>query len=213
MINNLILTIVKNQNLIPNKMPKPTNDTTFLIPLFAALAGGLIVVIGQSIDRYYRLKAEKINTLRNIYSECRRLEALMKNNYRELAMAKVHIEYWWYCHQTESNSKYSDRYYEEHLNGQIMAREVERRIGETKAEFIGQVKKFQSIKKLKSVIDNELLIISDLNNYSAKSYDSSLKYEKVRDELVDRDEDDLRNLYYNNLFNFQSINNYLETLL
>ena len=137
----------------------------------------------------------------------------MKNNYRELAMAKTHVEYWWYCHVTTPSSKERDRYYEEHLRSQSIAREVERKIGETKADFIGQVRKFQTLKELKPEIETQLDQISDLTNKKAKSYDINLSYSKVRNEIVNKDEDELRDIYYLNLKNFKSVNDYLFTKL
>ena len=69
-----------------------TNTGFSWVPFLSAIAGGILVLAGQSIDRSSKLKTEKENSLREIYSFARKLEALMKNNYRELAMAKVHVE-------------------------------------------------------------------------------------------------------------------------
>src|SRR5262245_9541878 len=107
---------------------QPTNPTySIWIPFLSALVGGLLVLAGQSIDRGRKRKLETENSLREIYAYSRKLEAVMKNNYRELAMAKCHVEYWWYCHVTTDGSD-KGRYYEEHLRSQALAREVERKI-------------------------------------------------------------------------------------
>ena len=180
----------------------------FLIPLAASIAGGVIVLLAQSIDRNRKFKNETVNSLREIYSFSRKLEALMKNNFRELAMAKVHVEYWWYCHITSHNED-KGRYYEEHLRSQALAREIERKLGETKADFIGHVRKFQAIVEIKAEIENELLVISDLTNAKAEVYSIDLPHDKVRYNKAEQDESTLRDKYYENLKYFKNINDYL----
>lgn len=180
------------------------------VPLLSSLLGGLLVIIGQWIERRRHQNIDRNKNLLEIYSFCKKLEFSMKNNYRELAMVKSHVEYWWYCYNSV-NSKPSDipRYYEEHLRSQASAREIERRIGDTKAEFIGHVKKFQAMCKIGD-IENTLETISDLTNAKATSYDPSLPYEEVRNKLYDKDEQNLREVYYKNLEPFKQINKILE---
>lgn len=127
-------------------------------------------------------------------------------------MAKVHVEYWWYCHSTTSGED-NGRYYEEHLRSQTLAREIERKIGENKAEFIGHIRKFQAIQEVKIEIENELSIISDLTNAKAKEYEISLPHNEVRYARVELDEKELREKYYENLTYFKKINDYLFTQL
>lgn len=186
------------------------NSNAIWIPFLSAVCGGILVIAGQGLDRIFKRRQEKGNTLREIYAFCRKLEALMKNNYRELAMVKVHVEYWWYCSQS---SIATPRDYEEHMRSQALAREIERKIGEDKANFIGHVRKFQAVQKIDSWIEQQLEIISDLNNKKAKRYSADLNYNHLRDELVEIDEAELRNIYYENLIPFKKINAYLETKL
>jgi hypothetical protein len=199
-----------NQNLECAKAIISESESGMWIPFLSALIGGLLVLAGQFFDRKYKQKIETKNNLREIYAFSRKLEASIKNSYRELAMAKTHIEYWWHCH---NDSPTSEKNYEEHLRSQTNAREIEREIGETKAEFIGYVRKFQAIKPLKTEIEIELEKVSNLSNVKAKVYDLSLSHEKVRNELVDKDESELRETYYLNLLPFKEINDYLFTLL
>jgi hypothetical protein len=177
------------------------------IPVISSIVGGLLVWLGQVFERHNRKRTEITNNLQEIYADCRKLEALMRNNYRELAMAKVHVEYWWYCFNSDRREQ---RDYEEHLRSQSYAREIERRIGDVKADYIAHVCKFQIIKPIEMDIEKELNIISDLSNPKAKSYESALFYDKVRNELVDQDETELREKYYNNLANFRKINDLLK---
>ncbi len=184
------------------------------IPLFSSIVGGLLVWTGQAIERNRKGNLEKKNSLLEIYSYCRKLEALMKNNYRELAMAKTHVEYWWHCcNSTTSTSGDKPRYYEEHLKSQAFAREIEKRIGENKADFIGQVRKFQAIKPFDENVDHLLDTISNLTNAKAKSYDFSIPHQQLREELVYKDENELRETYYLNLKSFKTLNNTLQKFI
>lgn len=67
------------------------------IPFFSALAGGLLVLSGQTIDWWRKQRQETKNSLREIYAYCRKLEALMKNNYRELAEEKIILTLSLFC--------------------------------------------------------------------------------------------------------------------
>lgn len=177
------------------------------LPFLSALLVAGLVLLGQSIERKKRREVEIQNSLREIYAFSRKLEALMKSHYTELAMAKVHAQYWWHCHVITTRQDY----YEKHLSSQSFAREVERKIGETKAEFIGQVRNFQAIQEINQDVEEQLLVISDLTNAKAKIYDSDKSHQEVRHEMAEQDEIDLREKYYANLIHFKSINDYLYT--
>jgi hypothetical protein len=196
---------------LQQSLSKGSANPTFSIwiPLLAAVVGGLLVWGGQAIERNRRRNLEKRNSLLEIYAYCRKLEAEMKNNYRELALAKSHIEYWWFCCNSSSTA-IMPRYYEEHLRSQSYAREIERRIGDTKAVFIGHIHKFQAISPFKGNISEHIDIISDLTNAKAKSYDFDLPHDKVRNELYDQDEKELRETYYKNLLPFKTVNDILQ---
>ena len=184
------------------------------IPVVSSVIGGLLVWGGQAIERNRRINIERRNNLLEAYSICRKLEAVMKNNYRELAMAKTHVEYWWHCRNSPSSSD-SDkpRYYEEHLKSQAFARDIEKHIGETKADYMGHVRKFQALKPFNGNTDNLLETISDLTNAKAKTYDFTIPHEILRNELVQQDEKDLREIYYRNLISFKTLNDTMQNLI
>ncbi len=182
------------------------------IPTVSAIVGGLLVLAGQFIDRRAKNKSELKKNLVEIYSYCKKLEAEMKNNYRQLAMTKTHIEYWWFCHIKEpaSNIDFKRKFYEEHLRSQADARMVEKNIGETQADFIGHVKKFQALKPITDNIDKKILEIFELTYSKAKVYNSDESPSKVREELVINDENELREKYYKNLAPFMYLNSILD---
>lgn len=205
-------TVNQKLDVLRDTLIKTTSSSISIwIPFAAAVVGGVLVWIGQAIERSTRKNAERKNTALEVYAYCRKLEVEMKNNYRELAMAKVHVSYWWHAHHGGGN--YMQKYYEEHLRSQAFAREVEKNIGNTKAAFVAHVRKFQVLIPLDDAIDKQLEIISELTNEKAKEYDTSLSHEKVRNELVEQDEKDLRETYYKNLATFKIINDKLQDLL
>ncbi|MBI2722482.1 MAG: hypothetical protein HYX39_09930 [Bacteroidetes bacterium] len=191
---------------------KKDTSISLWIPLFSSIVGGLLVWVGQSLERRYRKKIDAKNMRLEIYAYCRKLEAEMRNNYRELAMAKTHAEYWWFCHNfSEAGNKIKN--YDEHLRSQTFAREIERRIGETKAAFIGHVRKFQAIKELPDSIEKRLNDICDLTHQKAKVYSATDDYNKIRNEQIEKDEEVLRNIYYRNMVHFKTINDHLQSLI
>ncbi len=189
----------------------PTTSTySNWIPFLAAIAGGVLVWIGQAIERNTRKSIDQKNSLLEIYAYCRKLEAEMKNHYRELAMAKTHVEYWWHSHRYGGADKQS---YEEHLRSQAFAREIEKSIGSTKAAYIGHVRKFQAIHSLDQNIEQHLEIIADLRNPKARTYDNTLSHEQVRYKYAEKDEAELAETYYKNLISFKTINDTLQKLV
>lgn len=200
------------QMTLQKSTPQPA--ISIWIPLLAAIIGGLLVWTGQAIERNRKKRSERKNNLLEIYAYCRKLEAQMKNYYRELAMAKIHVEYWWHSYILNPGpTPNQSRSYDEHIKSLAFAREIERLIGITKADFIGHVRKFEAIQKLPSEIESHLEIISDLSNPKAQSYDSSISNELLRNEIVPRDEEALRERYYLNLVSFKYINNTLQVSL
>ena len=216
--------IIKNKIVIDTLQNSPTvillkesnkqlsSEYSFLIPLFAALAGGLIVLIGQGIDRYYKQKKEERDILRDIYANCRRIEALMKNYYRELSHYKVLAKYRWYCTIVTTDLEKSKHFENEHIKYQTNVREVQREIGETIADFIGQVRKFQSLKSFDNLVETELELISNITYKDAKDYKKSIDRNEIFD-LTINDQNELREEYYENLIHFKKINNILQRLI
>jgi len=189
----------------------PDTNSTNWIPFLAAVAGGVLVWIGQAIERNTRKSIDRKNSMLEIYAYCRKLEAEMKNHYRELAMAKTHVEYWWHGYTCDGTDK--ARCYEEHMRSQAFAREVEKSIGSTKAAYIGHVRKFQALHALGEDLEAHLEIIADLKNVKARVYDNTLSHAQVRYKYAEKDEAELANTYYQNLNSFKIINDRLQSLI
>lgn len=184
------------------------------IPLLSSIVGGSLVLLGQYIERNRKTKTEEINNLREIYAYCRKLEIQIKYDYKELAMAKSHVEYWWYCYQQHpSNDEIGKGYYSEHLRSQAFAREIENRLGDNKASYIAHTRKFEIIKEISPAIEQQLISISDLTNPKAIPFDVNLSHDEVRYQLADKMEKDLREEYYALLAPITFINNTIQAML
>lgn len=215
MKNNMIIDTLYHSPtvvLIKETTKQTSPKYSFLIPLFAALAGGLIVLIGQGIDRYYKQKREDKDKLRDIYANCRRIEALMKNYYAELSYYKTAAQYRWYCTIVSIDKEKKKHYNDQHIKYNNNDVETERIIGETIAEFIGQVRKFQSLKAFDDSMEVELESIANLKYKIAKKYDKSVKQATILD-LVQEDQRQLKDEYYKNLIYFKNINSTLQLLV
>lgn len=134
----------------------------------------------------------------------------MRNHYRELAMAKTHVEYWLHV----ANSSSSDltqraKGYDEHLRSQAYAREIEQQIKDTKAEYIGYVWKFEVLESVGKSIEEQLTKMSNFKYEKAKSYGNHVSHTLLRYELIEQDEKKLRENYFQNLAPFKKINDIL----
>lgn len=211
-INHIVIDSINLKlSAIQHALEKSPSISNNWIPFMAVIAGGILVWVGQAIERSIRKSIDKKNSMLEIYAYCRKLEAEMKNNYRELAMAKTHVEYWWHGYKYDGQDK--QRCYEEHLKSQTFAREVEKNIGNTKAAYIGHVRKFQAIHSLDQSIEKHLEVIADLKNAKAKSYDNALSHNQVRYKHAETDEIELADTYYQNLNSFKEINDKLQRLV
>ena len=195
-----------------------TTGVNIWLPLVSSIIGGVLVWGGQYIERHGKRNIERENTLLEIYSYCRKMEALMITYYRELAAAKTHAEYWFYASDRHDKHDASqevdlakrDKFYGLHLQSQQEARQIERTIGETKAAYVAHVRKYHTLRKIEMVdIRDKLHEISVWTLPKAMSYSNNMAYHDVRGRVA-KDEAVLRHAYYEHILPYTLINNYLE---
>lgn len=174
----------------------------------SALIGGFLVIIGQFLMELLKNRKDKRKQIIIISSKTREIEQLLKNDIRELAMFKTHVEYWWFCHIDKTIDKnYKTKYYEEHLRSQTEARITEKRIGENIASYFGFVNEYLSINDSETVgIISELDKISNIEFKKAKEYNKDDNYEDIRNFKVKKDEKELKDKYNINLEPIITIN-------
>jgi len=189
------------------------SDSNNLENLISALIGGLLVIIGQFLMELFKNRKEKRNRVIIISSKTREIEQLLKNDFRELAMFKTHVEYWWFCHNDNSiDDNYKKKYYEEHLRSQSESRITEKRIGSSIATYFGYVNEYLSINDSETVgIISELKKISNIEFKRANEYSISDDFDEIRNNQVIKDEKELREEYWVNLKPLKDINEIIYT--
>ena len=189
--------------LLSDTNPEKSIIQTFLNleSLISAMIGGFLVIAGQYIIEKYRNRNIKDNSLREITSILTEKKVYLRNLFRELAMYKTHASYWWYCTKKDESfsSVEAEKNRQDHLRSQAEARNVEKEIGRTVATFLGLVTKFELISDSKLEIDEHISKIEEFKFKKAREYDSSLEYSKVRNEMVSRDEEKLKQNYFVNM--------------
>ena len=190
------------------KIDKLSDKSTFSLwtPIIAALITAIVgTLIAQAIDRVYRNRRENRKDLREMHSKCVNSKIKLKDLFRQLAMHKFHAQYWWHIHRKETDKGFSDKYYLEHLRTQSEARETEKEIGNEKAAFLAEVVKFEKLKGKKFNVDHEKTAIENLTFKKAREYAADISADKLREELAEQDERELRDNYFLNLHIFQTI--------
>jgi hypothetical protein len=172
-------------------------------PLITAVIGTLGA---QAIDRYSKNRRETSKDLRMLYSNAINLKIKLKGLFRQLAMYKFHAQYWWHIHSIESSEEYKNRYYLEHLRSQADSRDIEKLVDQTIADFLALVVAYERLTPKKFDASDEKKEIENLEFSKAKTYNNE-SADKLRNELAENDERQLRELYLKKLDMFQNIIN------
>ena len=179
--------------------------------LLSALIGGILVIVGQFLTEFIKTRKEKQKRIIELSSKVREIEQHLYNETRELAMFKIHVNYWYFCHLIGVNSdNYDQKYYEEHLRSQSDARKTEKNIGSKIAEYFGVVNEYLTLNN-----ENTIGIVSNLEKIKlirfrkANEYKIDLSYNEVKNELVEKDELELKEDYWKLLKPFSKINEVL----
>ncbi|MBL0234685.1 MAG: hypothetical protein IPQ08_13645 [Chitinophagaceae bacterium] len=203
-----IIVLISKVDSLSVKVDKLSDksELSLLTPIIAALITAIFgTLIAQAIDRIYKNRRETKKDLREIHSQSVNLKIKLKDLFRQLAMYKFHSQYWWHIHTKESNKDFSSKYYLEHLRSQSETRDTEKEIGEVKANFLAEVVKFEKLKGKKFNVDNEKTEIENLIFPKAKTYSDDISTDKLREELAEVDEKELREKYFSRLQVFQNI--------
>lgn len=125
------------------KSEKSMWDT--LIPL---LIGAFLALIPQILFWFLNKWKEKAKIKLDIKADLNRLEHLLCDHYRELAMHKAHKPYWYAQFERskrEENEEETKKFYIFHIESGNKVRETEIKISSTFSEFYGQVIKLQHL--------------------------------------------------------------------
>lgn len=114
-----------------------------LIPL---LIGALLALIPQIIFWFLNKSKEKSKQKLEIQADLNRLEHLLCDHYRELAMYKAHKPYWYAQFERserEGNDEETEKFYALHIESGNKVRATEIKISSTFSEFYGLAIKLQ----------------------------------------------------------------------
>lgn len=188
-----------------------SNDLINLQNLISALIGGLLVIVGQVLMEILKIRKEKRKRIIELSGKAREIEQHLFNELRELAMFKTHVNYWWFCHLLgTSQAEYNKKEYEEHLRSQSEARQTEKSIGTRIAEYFGTINEYLTLVNKNTVgIVLNLERIKKISFRKANEYAVNLSYEKVKKELVEEHEKELKEDYWKSLKPISDINEVL----
>lgn len=181
-INKSFDRLVKKLTL-EKKEGKSIWDT--LIPL---LIGALLALIPQIIFWFLNNSKEKSKLKLEIKANLNRLEHLLRDHYRELAMYKAHKTYWYAQFESsekEKNEEETNKFYALHIESGNKVRATEVKISSTFSEFYGFVIKLQHLTnfddKIKDLI-NEYYEFKPTKPNSIDSTIYSLPAEENKEE-------------------------------
>lgn len=187
------------------------------MPLFAAIMGGALVILGQYLERRSRLtesntKQKRDDDLRlvDMCSIARTKMLEISYYYKYLAMFKVNSKYWFYCSEVESQKndpqglKDAETYFAEHLNAVKDIWSTEQKLIELTSAFISCATTFHMLKK--SAIDgNEVELIYNFKFEKAREYPLSTDYNELYNNILARDIETLTAQHLKIMKHFENI--------
>jgi hypothetical protein len=121
----------------------------WFIGILSALAGGLLVLAGQGLDRIYKSKAEKRTAIQEIKTQVIYLVNLLPRLLYSLAYYKVdaRLQNYWVDNCPASNAPDKAKFFEEMHRDYATINDFELRINDTIAQIASQLAKFDLINK------------------------------------------------------------------
>ena len=146
-----------------------------LIPL---LIGALLALIPQIIFWYLNKSKERSKLKLEIKADLNRLEHLLCDHYRELAMHKAHKPYWYAQFERserEENEDETKKFYSFHIESGNKVRATEIKISSTFSEFYGFVIKLQHLTDFDEKIKESVNEYYEFKPTKPNSIDSTLE--------------------------------------
>ena len=121
-------------------------------------------------------------------------------NYTETV--RFHAQYWWHCHISRyDNDEYKKSNYDKHIESQNKSFITEGEIYKTLAKLTELQSQFEtSVGRKLAKIENEYIKFE-----KAKEYDKNISHEELRNNLAEKDENELRELYLKKANPFENI--------
>ncbi|MFT3911468.1 MAG: hypothetical protein QM737_18740 [Ferruginibacter sp.] len=169
--------------------------------IIPVIIGGLLVWIGQYLERVYKRKYEEQKELRDLVTKCETLFINICNALKELSTQKNLRTYWWYCYKDEFEASIGKDienqkiYFENHKNASIATIQIGLKIGDLLSEYYSGILKFKLISKT-TFDDSDVKKLFMLELSNAKKIAVGLDIDQALTEY-ENNRTELFNEYYN----------------
>lgn len=181
------------------------------MPIVNVIVGGILVMATQLFNDWRvnsrEIKKSKIEALTN----CRLIELQIRNMLKELAYFKVRTSYWHLVSRKHEEETIEEPYSKLYFDSLSKVREIENKIGELNASFFSNVQNFGLLTSVKYVEINDVykkIIKQDFK--PAKEYDIKEDIKNVRENLWQKDSQELKDNYLNDLKDYDDVIKFLE---
>ncbi|MDQ2720683.1 MAG: hypothetical protein M3Z26_13120 [Bacteroidota bacterium] len=186
------------------------------IPIIAATVGGLLVWVGQYLDRRAKRKQEAINCLHDLVTKSEMLSVNIKNALKELSTQKNLRAYWWYCYFDEYSAgadkdiENEIKYLSNHHSACDALIKCSLKIGELLAEYYSNVSKFKLLTKENFDTIFIIKLITDYDFSNAKDISVGVNNEEALSEYENNCKE-LAKEYYLQFESLEILNETLKT--
>lgn len=112
------------------------------LPLIGAITAGVLLWIGQFLDRRARHSYEKKNSSRILFADCELLVSQLENAFNEVATIGALLEFWYNCSYRQHRNKeseYKELFYNKSIQYSDESIECRKKIGELLASLHSKV--------------------------------------------------------------------------
>jgi hypothetical protein len=215
-VDSTIIVKINSLNDAVEKLDKKVTVNPWL-PLVAAIIGGILIWIGQAIERSRKGKRELTNEKKELFAKVEMLLLGLKNSLRQLSTQKNLREYYWYCYIDEYNAKDKNvenekKYLNDHYAACQEIVNVTNKIGELLAEYYSTASKFNLLAKNNYDLTFITNFATNTDFSDAKKISETLSTE---DALIEYELNckTLSNEYVTQVSPFDLLNNKIKTLI
>jgi len=205
--NRLILddSLITQLNLVSNHHVNKSYsfDYSVLIPLFSAITGGLLTILGQWAIKHHDWKKEKKNEFNDILSIASQLKIQLYFYFSSYAYSAQNTEYQLHQYHLETDITNKAKFLDEHYKSNIETLNLHKNIIEIISQFVAKATKFMILSNQKISFNTEFDEIEKIEFGDGKDYSSFTTL--ISDSQVSADIAELTESYRGLLSPFSSI--------
>ncbi len=211
-------TIISKIELLSQSMGELQKKVTLSpwIPFLTALLGGILVMIGQYIERKSKKEQERVKELNEIAAICELSLFKLKSLVKDLSAAKNLSNFWYYGHCREENNvprndERSKKYYDSTFEYAAAAASHKTKISDIIADYYSSVVKFKNQDKNNIDVDVLRNLLNNLVFDDAPEIDPNLSLDDAR-EAYNENHSRLSNTYLDLIGPLDAINLQMNTI-